>query len=155
MLFRSLYVTLSGINIDPAKVRPVFYHGNTVISEFVNAVPGNDGETYLYKLKKLQKNVYWNAAGSTDYTYRFEADPGYAFIDMIKDKRISLSASSEDFVSFEHYNYKKGLYEVKTDSTVDEGTKVSVSVYSDSKYETCMGTAEDTITEGIDRKSVV
>ncbi len=142
-----LYVTLSGINIDPTKVRPVFYHGNTVISEFVNAVPENNEETYLYKLKKLQKNVYWNAAGSTDYTYRFEADPSYAFIDMIKDKQISLSASSEDFVSFEHYNYKKGLYEVKTDSTVDEGTKVSVSVYSDSKYETCMGTAEDTITE--------
>lgn len=144
-----LYVTLSGINIDPAKVRPVFYHGGTVISEFVNAVPGNGEETYLYKLKKLQKNVYWNAANSTDYTYRFEADPDYAFIDTIKDKRISLYASSKDFVSFEHYNYKKGLYEVKTDSTVDEGTKVSVSVYSDSKYETCMGTAEDTVTEGM------
>lgn len=146
-----LYVELRGINIDPAKIRPVFYDGGVTISAFVNVIPGgNSGndKIYIYKLKKLEKDTYWNAESSR-YTYRIEADPGYDFIDATQDKTVYLGNLEKDCVVFEHYNYKKGVYEVKLDSRVADGTKMSVSVYSDSSYDTCEGTAEDTVTNGM------
>lgn len=139
-----LYVALQGINIDPAKIQPVFYENGEAVTEYAgSSITGRHRKTVTYKLKKLQKETFWNFSGSRKYTYDLRAESGYAFVDNIRDKHISFSYNtSSDFVNFEHYNYKKGLYEVKTNSTVADGITVSVSVYSDAGHKTLLGAAE-------------
>lgn len=147
-----LYVRMSGANIDPTKVRPIFYENGEDITECISVITsGYDCQEAVYKLKKLKKDTYWNISDWKTFTYRIQADDGYTVIDNIRDKSIPLYAPSEgrDFVTFEHYNYKKGVYEVKTDSTVTNGTKVSVSVCNNSSSQVLMGTAQGEITNSL------
>lgn len=147
-----LYVRLSGANIDPAKVRPVFYENGENITEYISGIAsGYNGQQAIYKLKKLKKDTYWNIFDSKTFTYKIEADKGYTVIDNIRDKSITLYAPYENqgFITFEHYNYKKGVYEVKTDSTVADGTKVSVSICNNSSSRVVMGTAQGEITNSL------
>lgn len=147
-----LYVMLYGGNINPAKVRPVFYENEEAITECINGISaGYNKQQAVYKLKKLKKDTYWNLSGSKTFTYRLEADAGYKIIDNIRNKSLTLDTPSETkgFITFEHYNYKKGVYEVKTDSTVTDGTKVSVSVYDNSSSKVLMGKAQGEITNSL------
>ncbi|MBD5523317.1 MAG: hypothetical protein HDR04_02625 [Lachnospiraceae bacterium] len=147
-----LYVRLSGANIDPARVRPVFYENGENITEYISGIAsGYNSQQAIYKLKKLKKDTYWNIFDSKTFTYNIEADKGYTFIDNIRDKSITLYAPYENqgFITFEHYNYKKGVYEVKTDSTVADGTQVSVSVCNNSSSRVVMGKAQGKITNSL------
>lgn len=146
-----LYVMLNGANIDPTKVRPVFRENDEDITEYVSSTTGDNCRQAVYKLKKRKKDTYWNISASKTFTYELQTDPGYTILDTIKNKSFTLNPPDEshDFVTFEHYNYKKGVYEVKTDSTVADQTKVSVSVYSDYQYSDLKGTAEGEITNSM------
>lgn len=147
-----LYIRLSGANIDPARVRPVFYENDENITEYISGITsGYNGQEAIYKLKKLKKDTYWNIFDSKTFTYKIEADKGYTVIDNIRDKSITLNAPYENqgFITFEHYNYKKGVYEVKTDSTVADGTKVSVSICNNSSSRVVMGKAQGEITNSL------
>ncbi len=123
-----MYVVIFGANIDPAKVHPVLYEGDTILTRYVSSTVEYNRERATYKLEKLEKNSYWNS-GRRACSFRFEGEPGYDFIDLVKEKQFYPPSSSDDFVIFEHYNYKKGVYEVTTDSTIEDGTNVTVTVY--------------------------
>ena len=123
-----VYVVIFGANIDPAKVHPVLYEGDTILTRYVSSTVEYNRERATYKLEKLEKNSYWNS-GRRACSFRFEGEPGYDFIDLVKEKQFYPPSSSDDFVIFEHYNYKKGVYEVTTDSTIEDGTNVTVTVY--------------------------
>lgn len=148
-----LYVSLNGTNIDPAKIYPVLYENGKAVTKCINGVPGRYNNQYVYKLQKLEKETSWNFSGSKSFPFDFTAVQGYEYISNIKasNKQISIYLESNDFVTFEHYNYKKGIYEVKTNSTVENGTQVSVSVYNSNSYaETSLkGTAEGTVTDSL------
>ena len=147
-----LYVRLEGTNIDPEKVYPVLYsEDGKPVTEYVNSMPYRYEGSFVYKLRKLEKETCWNFSGSKTFSYDFTALQGYEYLCSIKNKRISVYLYGNDFVTFEHYNYKKGIYEVKTDSTAAEGTKVSVAVYNANSYDAkaFQGTAEGTVTNSL------
>lgn len=144
-----LHVKLYGMNLDPDKIWPVFYKEDAVITELVNAelYPNNNNPYILYTLKKLDKDIYWQQTGtsSTNYNYRLEADKGYSFVDNINGSH-TITLNNIDYnrncVLFEHYNYKKGVYEVTVDSAVSDGQKMFVSLYGDKEHTKLNATAE-------------
>lgn len=144
-----LHVKLYGINLDPDKIWPVFYKEDAVITELVNAewYFDNNDSYILYTLKKLDRETYWQQTGtsSTRYDYRLEADKGYSFVDNISGNH-SITLSNINYnrncILFEHYNYKKGVYEVTVDSAVSEGQKMFVSLYEDKAHTKLKATAE-------------
>lgn len=144
-----LHVKLYGMNLDPDKIWPVFYKEDAVITELVNAelYPNNNNPYILYTLKKLDKDIYWQQTGtsSTNYNYRLEADKGYSFVDNINGSH-TITLNNIDYnrncVLFEHYNYKKGVYEVTVDSAVSNGQKMFVSLYGDKEHTKLNATAE-------------
>ncbi len=148
-----LYVELYGANIDPDKVQPVFYEDGEPITQCVNGqITGYDSDRAVYKLKKLKKELYWNISGSKTFTYELQIADGYTVIYDINKKSFYLDIPDEenhDFVIFEHYNYKKQVYEVKADATVADGTIVSVSVCDDSSSLVIMGEAQGEITNSL------
>lgn len=140
-----IYVRVKGNNLNGNKVRPVFYEGGKKISEFVNVIKtGYQGDDIIYKLKKLDKDIYWTE--SADYSYVLEADAGYDFIDKIQNHTVYISCND---IVFEHYNYKKGYYEVKLNSTFAEGTEIKVSVYAESSYRTLEASGMASVKNGM------
>lgn len=144
-----LHVKLYGTNLDPDKIWPVFYKEETVITELVNAewYFNNNSPSILYTLKKLDKDIYWQQTGNsfTWYDYRLEADKDYPFIDNIGGThKIALNNINynRNCILFEHYNYKKDIYEVTVDSAVLDGQKMFVSLYEDEEHTKLKATAE-------------
>lgn len=144
-----LHVKLYGINLDPDKIWPVFYKEDAVITELVDAelYPNNNNPYILYTLKKLDRETYWQQTGTsyTRYDYRLEADKGYSFVDNISGSHSILLKNidyTRNCILFEHYNYKKGVYEVTVDSAVSDGQKMFVSLYEDEEHTKLKASAE-------------
>ncbi|MCR4903357.1 MAG: Ig-like domain-containing protein, partial [Butyrivibrio sp.] len=133
------YLNLSGSNLNFANdnglnVSLLSSDGKTtyatkseIISDYSNHL--------IVKLKMTDdfKNVISKKSGSNIYcSYKIS---GVNVTDATSSKKtISLYFSSSDLVTFEHYNYKKGYYEVFLQSSVEDGTKATVEIYSSSNY---------------------
>ena len=50
-----VYVVIFGANIDPAKVHPVLYEGDTILTRYVSSTVEYNRERATYKLEKLEK----------------------------------------------------------------------------------------------------
>lgn len=147
-----VYLTLSGKNLNPAKFHPVFYEGGKPITECVEYFADYGGprykNAYTYKLKKLEREIYWSGKedgyGDT-HTWRPEADADYQFVDGITDKKLYIScntnfsgsgeeglpytADPNDFVVDMLYNYREGRLVIYTDGSVPNGTKAEIGCY--------------------------
>lgn len=139
------YLDLRGVNIDPQKVWPVIKaKDGTVISE-KSSVAYIGNSTYQYQLKKVEVDTYWKDQSTLHVTVGSES--GYEFVDGRKNKTITYYEQS-DHVRSEYYNYRSSVnkYRVCFDSNVTDGTKVSIKLYSDSKYSTQLAVTEGTVT---------
>lgn len=134
-----LYVVLSasGARLEPEKLRPVLYEGSEAVTAYEDGSVTYDKEgNYVYRLRKLDADKYWNKWGETSgesktLNWRFEADEGYQYIDHIKDKTIvwwPSESGADDVIVSEYYNYRKGVFVVNTEQTVPDGTKLLVKV---------------------------
>lgn len=148
-----LYVTLLGTNLDPSRLRPVFYTDEKPITECVEYY-ADYGFSYrknavTYKLRKLEPEKYWSGEVGDEHMWRPEADEGYVFTDLIKEKSLFIPYGSVpgDFIVYEIYNYRKGAYEAYTDGSVPDGTKVTVKYYDYwfGSFATKRGSAQGTV----------
>lgn len=139
-----IYIQIYGVNIDTDKIHPVLYKEGKAVTQLV-AVQKEYGRNIVYKLKKLDKLIYWTEDGC--YDYRFKAADGYDYKVVNPTGQIYVSQGFE--VLFSHYNYKKGVYEVKFNSALKEGTEVSAKVYENWDSESVLAQGKGKISDGM------
>lgn len=139
-----IYIQIYGVNIDTDKIYPVLYKDGKAVTQLV-AVQKEYNRNIIYKLKKLDKSTYWTEDGY--YDCQFKAADGYDYKILNPTEQIYVRQSFE--VLFSHYNYKKGVYEVKFSSALKEGTEVSAKVVEDWDSESVIAHGQGKISDGM------
>ncbi len=137
-----IHLSVTGYNLDMNKVYPVLYLDGEAITGEASAVR-TYASTYIYKLKKINKETVWNDGFEGECNFKFVVADGYSVENRCSDDSISINLSG--LVLFEHYNYKKQVYEVFLNSSLPEGTKVDVSICTSSSYNNVEATATATV----------